>query len=215
MNESHLTGESVAVTKHTRALHGGELPLGDRANLVFMGTTVMTGHAWAVVSETGMETELGRIAHLRQTVEEHKTPLQIRLAYLGKWLAAAVLAMTAVIFVAGLLRGEPIELMLLTAISLAVAVIPEGLPAVVTIVLALGAQRDYLWSIGLFSNPKLMGAVLLTIVLQMAITYSPPLQPIFHTTALSLSELAACIVVSSTVFVAVEGEKWLRYRRKA
>jgi len=141
MNESHLTGESVAVTKHTRTLHGGDLPLGDRANLVFMGTTVMTGHAWAVVSETGMETELGRIAHLLQTVEEHKTPLQIRLAYLGKWLAAAALAMTAVIFVAGLLRGEPIELMLLTAISLAVAVIPEGLPAVVTIVLALGAQR--------------------------------------------------------------------------
>ncbi|MGH7274186.1 MAG: cation transporting ATPase C-terminal domain-containing protein, partial [Nitrospiria bacterium] len=72
-----------------------------------------------------------------------------------------------------------------------------------------------LWTIGMFSNSKLMGAVRLTIVLQMAITYSPPLQPIFHTTALTAGELAACIVVSSTVFVAVEGEKWLRYRRKA
>ena len=82
-------------------------------------------------------------------------------------------------------------------------------------VLAIRSERDYLWTIGLFSNPKLMGAVLLTIVFQMAITYSPPLQPIFHTTALTAGELAACIVVSSTVIVAVEGEKWLRYRRKA
>ncbi len=141
LDESHLTGESIAVTKSIRTLHRKDLPLGDRANLIFMGTTVNTGHAWAVVSETGMRTELGRVAHLLQTVEERKTPLQARLAYLGKWLAVAALGMTAVIFIAGLLRGEPLDLMLLTAISLAVAVIPEGLPAVVTITLALGAQR--------------------------------------------------------------------------
>jgi Ca2+-transporting ATPase len=141
LDESHLTGESVPVPKQIRTLHGEEITLGDRTNLVFMGTTMAIGHGWAVVTETGMRTELGKIAHLLQTVEEGPTPLQARLSYLGQWLAAAALVMTAVIFVAGLLRGEPLNTMLLTAISLAVAVIPEGLPAVVTIVLALGAQR--------------------------------------------------------------------------
>jgi Ca2+-transporting ATPase len=141
VDESHLTGEPVAVTKQIRTLHAKDLPLGDHSNMVFMGTTVMTGHAWAVVTETGMKTELGKIAHLLKTVEDRRTPLQVRLATLGKWLAIAALVMTAVIFIAGVLRGEPLEMMLLTAISLAVAVIPEGLPAVVVIVLALGAQR--------------------------------------------------------------------------
>lgn len=140
LNESQLTGESSAVTKHPRALHKKDLPLGDRLNMVFMGTTVVAGHAWAVVTGTGMQTELGKIARLLQTVEEHKTPLQLRLVQLGKWLAGAAVAMTALIFIAGLVRGEPVKAMLLTAISLAVAVIPEGLPAVVTIVLAVGAQ---------------------------------------------------------------------------
>jgi Ca2+-transporting ATPase len=140
LNESQLTGEAASVVKHPRTLHKKDLALGDRLNLVFMGTSVVAGHAWAVVTETGMQTELGKIARLLQTVVEHKTPLQLRLAYLGKWLAGAAVAMTGVIFVAGLVRGEPIEMMFLTAISLAVAVIPEGLPAVVTIVLAVGAQ---------------------------------------------------------------------------
>jgi Ca2+-transporting ATPase len=140
LNESQLTGESSAVAKHPRALHKIDLSLGDRHNLVYMGTSVVAGHAWAVVTETGMQTELGKIARLLQTVEDRKTPLQLRLVHLGKWLAGAAAAMTAVIFIAGLVRGEPMEAMLLTAISLAVAVIPEGLPAVVTIVLAVGAQ---------------------------------------------------------------------------
>lgn len=141
IDESQLTGESVPVEKELPALNREEVPLGDQANRVFMGTTVMTGHGWAVVTETGMRTELGRIASLLQTVEDRQTPLQIRLAAMGKRLAAAALIMTAVIFAAGLLRGESVQTMLLTAISLAVAVIPEGLPAMVTIVLALGAQR--------------------------------------------------------------------------
>ena len=141
VDESQLTGESVAVTKHVRALHKEELPIGDRNNVVFMGTTVMAGHGWAVATETGMKTELGRIAHLLQTAETRRTPLQRRLGHLGKWLAASAVALTTVIFAAGLLRGEALDVMLLTAISLAVAVIPEGLPALVTIVLALGAQR--------------------------------------------------------------------------
>jgi len=140
LNESQLTGEPTPVAKHPRALHKKDLPLGDRFNMVFMGTSVVGGHAWAVVTKTGMQTELGKIARLLQTVEDRKTPLQLRLAHLGKWLAGAAAAMTAVIFIAGLVRGEPVKAMLLTAISLAVAVIPEGLPAVVTIVLAVGAQ---------------------------------------------------------------------------
>ncbi len=140
VNESQLTGEAVPVVKETRSLPGDEVALGDRLNLVFMGTTVLTGHGLAVVTETGMRGELGKIAHLLQTVEVQTTPLQRRLASLGRWLAGAALAITAVIFLAGLLRGEPLNVMLLTAISLAVAAIPEGLPAVVTIVLALGAH---------------------------------------------------------------------------
>jgi Ca2+-transporting ATPase len=121
LDESQLTGESVAVAKHPRTLHKSDLPLGDRLNMVFMGTSVVAGHAWAVATETGMKTELGKIARLLQTVEERKTPLQLRLTYLGKRLAAAAVAMTGLIFIAGLLRGEPIDTMLLTAISLAVA----------------------------------------------------------------------------------------------
>jgi len=140
VNESQLTGESVTVAKHPRTLHRKDLPLGDRINTVFMGTSVVAGHGWAVATETGMKTELGKIARLLQTFDSRKTPLQSRLTHLGKWLALAAIAMTGVLFIAGLARGEPIESMLLTAISLAVAVIPEGLPAVVTIVLALGAQ---------------------------------------------------------------------------
>jgi Ca2+-transporting ATPase len=141
IDESQLTGESVPVGKESQPLHRTEIPLGDQTNRIFMGTAVMTGHGSAVVTETGMRTELGKIASLLQKVDNRKTPLQRRLATLGKRLAAAALVMTGVIFVAGLLRGETLETMLLTAISLAVAVIPEGLPAMVTIVLALGAQR--------------------------------------------------------------------------
>jgi len=141
VDESQLTGESVPAGKEIKPLSETTVPLGDQINRIFMGTAVMTGHGSAVVTETGMRTELGKIASLLQTVEDRKTPLQRRLAAMGKRLAAAGLVVTAVIFVSGLLRGEMIETMLLTAISLAVAVIPEGLPAMVTIVLALGAQR--------------------------------------------------------------------------
>jgi Ca2+-transporting ATPase len=140
-DESHLTGESVPVAKEIPPLPDEEPPLGDRINLVFMGTTVVSGHGTAVVTRTGMQSVLGGIARLLQSVDEQQTPLQRRLAALGTWLAIAVLAVAAVIFLAGVLRGEPLDVMLLTAISLAVAAIPEGLPAVVAIVLALGAQN--------------------------------------------------------------------------
>lgn len=141
VQESALTGEAAPVDKETAALPKTDLPLGDRHNMVYLGTTVIYGRGRAVVTETGMNTELGRIAHLVQSVEETTTPLQQRLDQFGQKLVLAVLGLTAVIFVMGLLRGEPLQLMFLTAVSIAVGVVPEGLPAIVTIALAIGAQR--------------------------------------------------------------------------
>jgi len=139
--EAALTGESVPVDKVEHPISGQHLPLGDRRNLVFMGTAVVYGRGTAAVVETGMNTELGNIADLLQAVHEEKTPLQKRMAELGKWLAIGALVIVAVVFGLGVWRGEAWTEMFLTAISLAVAAVPEGLPAVVTIALALGAQR--------------------------------------------------------------------------
>jgi Ca2+-transporting ATPase len=139
--EATLTGESLPVEKSVEALDGPDLPLGDRRNAVYMGTVVSYGRGQALVTETGMATELGAIATMLQTMRQEQTPLQRRLDQLGRTLAMAALAIVALIFALGLLRGEPIKAMFLTAVSMAVAAVPEGLPAVVTIALALGAQR--------------------------------------------------------------------------
>ena len=139
--EAVLTGESEAVEKHTHPIAAQNLPLGDQRNMVFMGTVTTYGRGVAVVVRTGMQTELGKIADMLQSVEQESTPLQKRLKQLGKGLALAALGIVIVIFTLGILRGESIRLMFMTAIGMAVAVIPEGLPAVVTIALALGAQR--------------------------------------------------------------------------
>jgi Ca2+-transporting ATPase len=141
VQEAALTGESEPVDKQVEALPGENLPLGDRANLLFMGTTVTYGRGEAVVTATGMQTELGNIADLLQEVEEDQTPLQRRLARLGKTLAWVALGIILVVMATGLYRGDDLETIFLTGISLAVAAIPESLPAVVTITLALGSQR--------------------------------------------------------------------------
>ena len=142
INEAALTGESVPVTKSTAPLEEAEgRQVGDRTNMVFKGTAVAYGRARTVVVATGMQTELGQIADLLQTHQAPATPLQKRLAVLGRWLAAAAIVIAFIVFSVGVLRGEDTETMFLTAVSLAVAAIPEALPAVVTIGLALGAQR--------------------------------------------------------------------------
>jgi Ca2+-transporting ATPase len=141
VQESLLTGETEAVEKQTAPLSDENPPIGDRLNMVWMGTTATAGRGVALVVATGMATELGRIAGMLQGVQNEWTPLQKRLDRLGKVLAALAVAIAGLVFGLGLWRGEAIRVMLMTSVSLAVAAIPEGLPAVVTITLAIGAQR--------------------------------------------------------------------------
>jgi len=141
VQEAVLTGESEAVEKSTDVITSENVALGDQVNSVFMGTIVTYGRGTAVVTSTGMQTQLGKIADMIQEVGAEKTPLQRRLEQLGRGLAIAALALVAVVFTLGVLRGEDFKIMFQTAISMAVAAVPEGLPAVVTIALALGAQR--------------------------------------------------------------------------
>ncbi|MDF1743996.1 MAG: cation-translocating P-type ATPase [Gimesia sp.] len=143
IQEAALTGESEPVEKQNEPLKGDDLPLGDRTNMAYMGTIVTYGHGQSIVTETGMNTELGHIARSLQTVKTEMTPLQKRLAQVGRTLALAAIGIVALVFVMGLLRGEDLRLMLTTALSLAVAVVPEGLPAVATVALALGARRMF------------------------------------------------------------------------
>ena len=139
--ESALTGESVPSEKDADVPVEENAPLGDRSNMVFSGCSVTYGTATAVVTATGMQTEMGKIAGLLEGEEETQTPLQQKLAQLGKYLGFVALAACAVIFVVGLLNGIPVLEIFMTAVSLAVSAIPEGLPAIVTIVLAIGVQR--------------------------------------------------------------------------
>lgn len=141
VEESALTGESVPVAKHDRPIVAPDVPLGDRRNIGYMGTLVTRGTATGIVVSTGMETEMGKIADLIQNTEVMATPLQQRLEHLGKILIGVALVLTVFVVVAGIWHGQPAYGMFLAGVSLAVAAIPEGLPAIVTIALALGVQR--------------------------------------------------------------------------
>jgi len=141
VDESLLTGESLAVEKQVDPLTSPSAPAGDRTNMAFRSTLVTRGRGRGVVVATGMSTEIGNIAQLLSSIESLDSPLQQRLRAFSKRLAAVILGICALIFITGLVRGEPWLLMLLTSVSLAVAAIPEALPAVVSISLALGANR--------------------------------------------------------------------------
>ncbi|RKD24135.1 calcium-translocating P-type ATPase, SERCA-type [Ammoniphilus oxalaticus] len=141
VEESALTGESVPVLKEERAIHDQKVSLGDQRNMAFMGTLVTGGTGQGIVIGTGMKTEMGKIADLIQTTESMQTPLQRRLEQLGKILVAVALVLTAMVVVAGIMHDHNPYQMFLAGVSLAVAAIPEGLPAIVTIALALGVQR--------------------------------------------------------------------------
>ncbi len=141
VEESALTGESVPVSKRIGVLAESEVALGDQLNMGFLGTMVTMGTARGIVVRTGMATEMGKIADLINNTEEAETPLQRRLEQFGKILIGVALALTVVVVVTGIMHGQPVYGMFLAGVSLAVAAIPEGLPAIVTIALALGVQR--------------------------------------------------------------------------
>ena len=139
--ESALTGESVPSEKDAILDVAEDAPLGDRSNMVFSGCSITYGTALAVVTATGMDTEMGKIANLLEGESETQTPLQKKLAQLGKYLGIMALAACAVIFIVGIMNDIPVMEIFMTAVSLAVSAIPEGLPAIVTIVLSIGVQR--------------------------------------------------------------------------
>ncbi len=138
--ESALTGESLPQDKHDKAV-GEASHIGDRKNMLFASTLIVSGHTEAVVVETGMNTEVGKIAQLIIEDEGTRTPLQIKLSEIGKMLGISALSICGLIFAMGLVRKLPVFEMFMTSVSLAVAAIPEGLPAIVTIVLAVGVMR--------------------------------------------------------------------------
>ena len=141
VQEAALTGESATVSKVVEALEDPDCPIGDRVNMIYMGTDITNGRGVAVVAETGMQTELGKIAGMLESRGDKKTPLQRQLARLGIKLAFAAIGIVVIVFLLGWLRGEDLTVMLMTALSMAVAAVPEGLPAIATISLAIGARR--------------------------------------------------------------------------
>ncbi|MFA5849458.1 MAG: calcium-translocating P-type ATPase, PMCA-type [Bacteroidales bacterium] len=141
IQESAMTGESVPVDKNTDTLEGDNLALGDRTNMAFASGMVTYGRGRGVVVSTGMQTEVGKIANMIQQADDTETPMKKRLEELGKVLGIAALVICGVIFLVGILYGNSVLSMFMTAVSLAVAAIPEGLPAISTVVMAIGVQR--------------------------------------------------------------------------
>ncbi len=141
VEEAALTGESVPVEKNTGKIATADIVIGDRVNMAYLGTSVTYGRAIGVAVATGMNTEVGKIAAHINTTTVEETPLQKRLAELGKYLSIGIIIIAAIIFIAGVMQQREVLEMFMIAVSLAVAAIPEGLPAIVTIVLALGVQK--------------------------------------------------------------------------
>lgn len=141
IEESALTGESLPAEKNINIPEGDNIPIGDRRNYVYSSSLVTNGRGKVIVSSTGMNTEIGKIATMLQNEEEMKTPLQEKLDELGKILGIAALIICGIIFVLGYIQNRPVFEMFMTSVSLAVAAIPEGLPAIVTIVLSIGVQK--------------------------------------------------------------------------
>lgn len=139
--ESALTGESLPAEKDAKAVLPADAPLGDRSNCIYSGCSIVYGTGTALVTETGMDTQMGKIAGMLEGEREVQTPLQEKLAQLGKYMGALALVICVVIFVMGLLSGMPVLEIFMTAVSLAVSAIPEGLPVIVTIVLSIGVER--------------------------------------------------------------------------
>ena len=141
VNESHLTGESAVVHKNDKVLYPKEMPLQKKKNMLYMGSTISGGRATGVVVRTGAQTEMGRIASMLNREDKSLTPLQKRLKHLGKWLVAFSIILTVLIVITGISQGQSVYQMFMAGVSLAVAAIPEGLPAIVTLALAIGVQK--------------------------------------------------------------------------
>ncbi len=141
VEEASLTGESMPVEKQPDAALPDEVALGDRSTMVWMGTTITFGRGRGIVTDTGMRTQIGLVATLLQEQKAEQTPLQRKLSQVGRWLGAAALAICAVVFLVGILEGRDLLMMFMTSVSLAIAAVPEGLPAIVTVCLALGMQE--------------------------------------------------------------------------
>ena len=138
-DESSLTGESTSCTK-TTDIYPENTPLADRGNMAYMGTIVVQGHGKAIITATGTDTQVGHISKMLDTTPVQTTPLQKKLGETGRILGLGALGICFLIFIIGLLRHIPVFTMFMTSISLAVAAIPEGLPAIVTVILAIGVQ---------------------------------------------------------------------------
>ncbi len=143
IDESTLTGESLPIEKTTDAMTDDHPAIGDQTNMTFAGTMVLRGHGTAIVTETGMRRELGKVAGSLQSVKPEPTPLQTKLSRLSRSLALIAVGVVGLVFAAGMISGQPLKLMLMTSLSLAVAIVPEGLPAVATVALALGARKMF------------------------------------------------------------------------
>jgi Ca2+-transporting ATPase len=200
IQESSLTGESVPVDKQTKALPDEDIALGDRNNMAFSSGIVTYGRGRGIVVATGMKTEVGKIADLLQQTADTETPMSRRLEQLGKVLGIAALIICAVIFLVGVLYGKSVLSMFMTAVSLAVTAIPEGLPAVSTVVLAISPLK----------NKPLIGAIFVSAGLALIVLLIPPVRDAFSLTELDGKHWLQVVLMSLIPILVVDIFKLLR-----